>query len=108
MQIYSETNTAPCKLVSRLRNKLKIERGMQKWPEISLKYVCFLQFTDEEQTCFLRNVYYGYLPTGIALGLECMFSVLSKHTHNCLRTRANVNVYSTVIFYKSQSKPNRD
>ena len=69
MQIYSQTNTAACKLESRLRNKLKIERGMQKWPEISLKYVFFLQFTDEEQTCILRNVYYGYLPTGI--GLKC-------------------------------------
>lgn len=31
--------------------------NMQKRPEISLKYVCFLQFTDEEQTYFLHNVY---------------------------------------------------
>jgi len=32
---------------NRLRNKLRLERSMQKRPEICLKHVCLLQFTDE-------------------------------------------------------------
>lgn len=53
--LQAETNTVPCKLES-------ITQQVETWicekrPEISLKYVCFLQFTDEEQTYFLHNVY---------------------------------------------------
>ena len=57
VQIHSETNTAPCKLVSRLRNKLKIERGMQKWPEISLNmFVFFSSLTKNRPVFYVMSI----------------------------------------------------